>query len=114
MNTEWQIEPFDKTKHDRRSFDCGVPLLNQWLQTQASQYHQKDLARSYVLIKNGQTRVCGYYAISSHSVVYEALPDEQSKGLPTISVPTLLIGRLAVDMEFHGQKLGEFLLLEAV
>jgi hypothetical protein len=28
--SEWEIEPLDQ-RHDRISFDCGNPMLNEWL-----------------------------------------------------------------------------------
>lgn len=114
MEAGWQIESFEKNRHDRTGFDCGMHLLNYWLQNQASQYHRKDLARTYVLVEAGQAKVCGYYAISSHAITFDALTEEQAKGLPTISIPTMLIGRLAVDIKFQRKKLGECLLLDAL
>jgi GNAT superfamily N-acetyltransferase len=110
----WTIEPFDKRKHDRSNFDCGVPLLNEWLATKVSQFQKKDLARTYVLTQDGRPRVNGYYALSNHTVVFEALPEDQAKGLPQIDMPVVLIGRLAVDRSVQGQRLGEFLLIDAL
>lgn len=113
-DASWIIEPFDKQRHDRTGFDCGVEALNDWLRTKLSQYEKRDLARTYVLVEEGQSTVKGYYALSNHTVVYEALPDELARGLPRIDVPVALIGRLAVDSSVHGQGLGEFLLLDAL
>ncbi len=110
----WVIEPFERKRHDRTGFDCGVPALNVWITTKVSQYEKKDLARTYVLVEQGETVVRGYYALSNHTVVYEALPEDQARGLPQIDVPVVLIGRLAVDITVQGQKLGEFLLLDAL
>ena len=58
--------------------------------------------------------MCGYYAISTHRVRYEALSTEQVKGLPTIDVPVVLLGRLAVDRTAQGQALGSLLLIDAL
>lgn len=110
----WSVEPFDKQRHDRTGFDCGVPGLNDWLATKVSQYEKKDLARTYVLVEPGQTIVKGYYALSNHTVAYEALPEDQGKGLPQIDMPVVLIGKLAVDRTLQGQGLGEFLLIDAL
>ena len=109
----WSVEPFER-RHDRSSFDCGLPLLNDWLATKATQFEKRDLARTYVLVRPGDTAVGGYYALSNHTVVYEALPDDEGKGLPRIDVPVVLIGRLAVDCSLQGQRLGEFLLIDAL
>lgn len=110
----WVIEPFDRLRHDRSGFDCGLPLLNNWLATKVSQFEKKDLARTYVLVETGNTTVKGFYALSNHTVVYEALPEDQAKGLPHIDMPVVLIGRLAVDRSVQGQGLGEFLLIDAL
>ncbi|MEZ5941127.1 MAG: GNAT family N-acetyltransferase [Planctomycetaceae bacterium] len=111
---KWAIEPFDRSRHDRSEFDCGVPVLNEWLTTKVSQFEKKDLARTYVLVESGDVVVKGYYALSNHTVIYDALPDDQAKGLPRIDVPVVLIGRLGVDLSTQGQGMGEFLLIDAV
>ena len=110
----WTIESFDRSRHERTLFDCGVPMLNEWLLTKVSQFEKKDLARTYVLVQNGNVVVKGYYALSNHTVIYDALPEEQAKGLPRIDVPVVLIGRLAVDLSTQGQGMGEFLLIDAL
>lgn len=62
----------------------------------------------------GESRVAGYYAISSHRVAFEALSDDQARGLPRIGVPVILLGRLAVDRSFQGRGLGAELLIDAL
>ena len=52
----------------------------------------------------------GYYAISSHRVRRDDLPDGQAKGLLRIDVPVILLGRLAVDRRVQG--LGALLLID--
>lgn len=110
----WIIEPFDRLTHDRSGFDCGIPILNDWLTTKVSQFEKKNLARTYVLVETGSTLVKGYYALSNHTVIYDALPADLAKGLPQIDMPVVLIGRLAVDRSVQGQILGEFLLIDAL
>ena len=51
---------------------------------------------------------------SSHMVNYEALLEEQAKGLPAIDVPAALLGRLAVDSTAQRQGFGRRLLLDAL
>ncbi len=113
-DSRWIIEPFEKKRHDRTGFDCGIAALNDWLATQVSQFDKKDLARTYVLVRREEAVVKGYYALSNHTVVYEALPNDQAKGLPPIDMPVVLIGRLAVDLSTQGEGLGEFLLVDAL
>lgn len=109
----WIIQRLDKP-HDRASFDCGKPELNDWLQRLAGQYERRDLARIYVAVRENDPQVLGYYAISNHLVRYEVLPEEQAKGLPTIDIPVVLLGRLAVDKITQGQGLGAHLLIDVL
>jgi GNAT superfamily N-acetyltransferase len=109
----WAIEKLGRG-HDRSAFDCGQASLNDWLRLRAGQHAKKDLARTYVAVREGQPAVLGYYAISTHGVSHEALPPEQAKGLPKIDVPVVLLGRLAVDGTVQGQGLGSLLLLDAL
>jgi GNAT superfamily N-acetyltransferase len=84
------------------------------LKVRAGQFERRDLARTYVAVRQGQARVGGYYALSNHRVRYDALPAEQFKGLPRMDVPVVLLGRLAVDRSTQGQGLGTFLLIDAL
>ena len=111
--SRWDIQKLDGS-HDRAPFDCGKPALNDWLQRLASLYERRDLARVYAAVESNRQRVVGYYAVSAHQVVYEALLDEQAKGLPLIDVPVILLGRLAVDKTVQRRGLGEHLLLDAL
>ena len=109
----WVIEKLGKL-HDRSIFTCGNPILDDWLRQRAGQFEKRDLARTYVAVRRGLSIVLGYYALSTHRVGYEALPDEQAKGLPRLDVPVVLLGRLAVDRTVQGQGLGALLLVDAL
>lgn len=111
---DWSIEPFDKKRHNRACFDCGHEALNDWLATKVGQFEKRNLTRTYVLVEQGQAAILGYYALSNHSIVYDALPEEQAKGLPVVDVPVVLIGRLAIHRSLQGQRLGELLLIDAL
>lgn len=109
----WSVEPLDAS-HDRASFACGKPALDEWLRRLAGQCERRGLAKTYVAVEPGRRSVCGFYAISTHHVARGALPSEQAKGLPRGDVPVVLLGRLAVDRTHQGQGLGEYLLLDAL
>lgn len=109
----WIIRRLDRA-HDRSMFDCGRPMLNDWLKNRAGQFDRRDLSRTFVAARPDEMFVCGYYAISTHRVLHEALPSEEAKGLPRLDVPVVLLGRLAVDRTMHGQGLGAFLLVDAL
>jgi GNAT superfamily N-acetyltransferase len=101
-------------KHDRAAFDCGHATLDDWLKQRAGQFDRRDLARTYVAVRRGESNVLGYYAISAHGVRRENLPDDQAKGLPRSDVPVVLLGRLAVDRAVQGRGLGSLLLTHAL
>jgi GNAT superfamily N-acetyltransferase len=109
----WTIRRLDKT-HDCSAFDCGQPMLNEWLKKRAGQFDRRDLSRTFAATRPDETLVVGYYAISTHRVIYDALPAAEAKGLPRLDVPVVLIGRLAVDQRVQGQGLGASLLVDAL
>ncbi len=109
----WAIRRLKKS-HDRSAFDCGQSMRNEWLKDRASQFDRRDLSRTFVATRPYELAVVGYYAISSHRVVYETLPDAEAKGLPRLDVPVVLIGRLAVDRSEQGEGLGSLLLVDAL
>jgi GNAT superfamily N-acetyltransferase len=89
-------------------------VLDDWLKQRAGQFDRRDLARTYVVVRSGEPKVLGYYAISTHGVRREDLPDDQAKGLPRIDVPVVLLGRLAVDRSAQGCGLGSLLMIDAL
>jgi GNAT superfamily N-acetyltransferase len=109
----WIIRRLEK-RHDRSAFDCGQPLLDEWLSDRAGQFDRRDLSRTFVATRPNELIVRGYYALSTHRVVYDALPIGEARALPRLDVPVVLIGRLAVDRGVQGQGLGGMLLIDAL
>lgn len=56
--------------------------------------------------------VVGYYCLSAAAVGMATAPQPLRTGMPD-PIPALLIGRLAVDKKYQGQKLGDFLVRDA-
>jgi predicted GNAT family N-acyltransferase len=110
---DFRVEPLGKA-HDRAAFSCGSEPLDSYLQKQAGQDVAKHAAVCFLLTPDSKT-VAGYYTLSQYSVDLVKLPGEMAKKLPKYpEVPTTLLGRLAISERFRGQKLGEFLLLDAL
>lgn len=97
---------------DRRNFDCGVDLLNDWFQKTANQHQKKNLSRTYVAVSPDDPQtVAGYYALAATSVETDGMPGRQR--LPR-HVSAVLLARLAVDKNHQRQGLGEYLLAHAL
>ena len=98
--------------HDRNDFDCGEPDLNTFLMQFARQQSERDFNRTYVATALGESRIRGYYAISSSSIHFANLPAHMR--LPRYPVPVARIGRLAVDLRAQGTGVGAALLQHAM
>lgn len=109
MKLDFRIEPLEK-RHRRAMFDCGEPALNQFLQQYARQNAARGLGKTFVAVIPGDTEVLGYYTLSSGSLSFAVVPQK----LPRYPIPTVHLGRLAVDLKMQGQRLGELLLIDAL
>ena len=100
--------------HDRAAFNSNSEPLNRYLREQVSQDVRRRVAACFVALADGQ-RIAGYYTLASASVVLADLPASTGKKLPRYpTVPTVRMGRLAVDRAFTGQGLGGALLADAL
>lgn len=108
----WVIEPFDRS-HQRAEFSCGKAPLDHFLHSLVSQYDKRRLGKTYVAVRVGEKRVVGYYTLASGTVAFADVPKALAKKPPKHPLPTVLLGRLAVDQSVHGQGLGAFLLGDA-
>jgi hypothetical protein len=100
--------------HDREGFTCGVAVLNNYVQRQASQDMRRHLAAVFVMVSEDQPQtILGYYTLASYAVETSGLPDETAKKLPRYpTTPATLIGRLARAVDQPG--LGSLLLADAL
>jgi len=98
--------------HDSSQFDCGIELLNVYLQQYARQNQKKEGARTYVVL-DGE-RIIGYYTLVFGSVSWLEAPEKLKSGLGKYPIPVLLIARLAVDKFYAGRGLGSDLLQDAL
>ena len=118
MASIFHIQPLNKSIHDRRSFDCGVPELNDYLAKTAALDIKRKAAGCWVITSEVDGRsVLGYYTLSSEAVDAVELPDMPkaiSKKLPRYRrFGAALLGRLAVAKSQQGQGLGEILIMDA-
>jgi hypothetical protein len=104
-----------RSSHKKELFSCGKPLLDSYLHKQAKQDVQRRLSVCFIL-PDIDNSVKGYYTLSSSSIEKKWLPEETAKKLPPayLDLPVILLGRLAIDTKYQGQKLGELILLDAL
>jgi predicted GNAT family N-acyltransferase len=99
---------------DRTLFSCGVPELDRYFVSQASQDARRKVAAPFVMIDSHGV-VLGYYTLSAYSVRLTELPQDLARKLPRYPLmPVTLLGRLAVSELHRGQKLGRLLLMDAL
>ena len=95
----------------RESFDCGKPSLNEFIRQYARQADEQNTTRTFVSLDQQNKKIAGYVSLSNTSIE-KATASEVLKSRVN-PIPALLIGRLAVDTNYRGQRLGEKLLVFA-
>lgn len=107
--------PLD-SNHNRNRFSCEKDLLDNYFRKQAKQDVKRKLSACFVSVDKTSGNVSGYYTLSGNSISNDLIPDSFRKKLPKsyLSLPTILIGRLAIDKNFQGQGLGKLLLFDAL
>ncbi len=109
------FEPLDPVRHRREEFDCGVTVLNVYLQRNARREMEAGLAVCFVAVPdNDRGCIAGFFTLSATTVAREDLPDTLTKGLARYrDFPATLLGRLARSLCFKGEGLGDRLMISA-
>ena len=67
------------------------------------------------MAEEGTARIIGYYSLCTCSVETTQLPESLTKKLPRYAaLPGMLLGRLAVDVRYQGQRMGTRLVADAL
>lgn len=99
-------------RHDRTSFECGEPSLNDWLARMALQQQTKNYARTRVVVESeAPTKILAYYTLLTREIETSQIPG--SRKLPQ-RLACVLLGRLAVDQRAQGRGLGRLMVLDAI
>lgn len=88
---------------NRKLFDCGRELLNNWFHRHAWSNHVNGTSRVNVIEDTASGRIIGYVALSSSQIERAFLPKSQQRNSPD-PVPVTLLGQLAVDKDYQGQR----------
>ncbi len=92
-------------------FDCGVPVLNEWLKRRSLKNEGSGASRTFTVCSD--ERVIGYYALATGSVEQRNAPGKVRRNMPD-PIPVMVLGRLAVDQQWQHAGLGRGLLKDAL
>lgn len=104
------------SSHRKKEFLCGKEMLDNYLQKQANQDIKRKLSACFVLIDKETDLLQGYYTLANNSIPQNLIPAGFQKKLPKsyTSIPTTLLGRLAIDKRFQSKGVGKLLLIDAL
>ena len=108
------IEPFGP-QHDRSGFCCGDEALDRYFRERVRKEVDARVAAAFVMADG--PAVIGYYTLSAHSIERHDLPEDVARKLKLPKypfIPATLMGRLAVDLKYQGQRRGEILLMDGL
>ena len=98
--------------HRLDGFECGEPVLDEWLKRRAQANQLSGGSRTFV-VADQDNRVCGYYAMAAGAVAQQMATSAVRRNMPD-PVPVMVLARLAVDQSAQGMHLGASLLQDAV
>lgn len=99
---------------DRTPFNCGVEALDRYFHQQVTQDMRRRVTACFIAVTDDD-RIAGYYTLATASALLTDLPKSVGKKLPRYpSVPTVRMGRLAVDQAYKKIGLGAALLADAI
>lgn len=105
----------DSKLHNCADFDCGTPVLNEYLARYATQHRRRSITQIYVLVDSDAPRVVlGYYTLSAAQADTSQISEAERRKLPRFPVPCFRMGRLAVSKDQQEKKLGAKLIAMAV
>ncbi len=98
-------------EHDTSSFDCGDPVLDEWLQKTALKNESNGGSRTYVVCDDD--RVISYYTLATGSVERTNTPGKFRRNMPD-PIPVMILGRLATDKGYQKSGIGRGILKDAI
>ena len=97
--------------HNFDAFNCGVSSLDNWLKKRTRSNERARASRTYVLCDGD--RVIGYYALASGSLANKMALGKIKRNMSD-PIHVMVLGRLVIDQEYQGNKLGDALLCDAI
>ena len=99
-------------RHKLEDFDCGKPVLNDWLVRHARQAQGAGSTKTFVAADEDQ--VLGYFSLTVGQIDTFEVPERMRKGMGHYPLPVVLLARLAVSTSAQGRGLGWGLLQDAI
>ena len=104
-------QPLD-AHHRLEEFDCGKPVLTEWLRRLARQAQGSGSARTFIVCDGD--RVAGYYSLTVGQIDTLEAPERVRRGMGQYPIPLIILARLAVDLNYQKRGLGFSLLQDAI
>ena len=101
-----------EARHRLESFDCGKPVLNEWLLRHARQAQGSGSAKTFVVADDD--RVVGYFSLTVGQVDTLEAPERIRKGMGQYPIPVVILARLAVSIQDQGRGIGFGMLQDAI
>ncbi len=99
--------------HESDGFSSGEPVLDDWLRQRAWDNLQLAASRTYVICPTGSNKVVGYYALSMGQILGHEVTGAMRRNMPK-QIPSIILGRLAIDRTWQGKGLGRALLADVL
>lgn len=113
MHGEPLFEPEGlSSTHQVDGFDCGEPLLNDYLLRRALDDQRAEKSKTYVSCRGD--RIVAFFTLAAGAVDPDGTTDRLAKGQGAQPIPVVLLARLAVDVSEQGRGLGEAMLVDAL
>jgi len=98
-------------QHILKEFSCGEGSLDSWLKQRALKNEEARASRTYVVCTGKSVK--GYYTLAVGAVTHAEVSGKVKRNMPD-PIPVMILGRLAVDKECHGNGIGKALLRDAI
>ncbi len=112
MTEGFSIEALNSA-HNRKGFSSGVEPLDRYFRELVTQDVKRRVSNCFVAL-DAAGAIAGYYTFAAASLPLTELSADEKQRLPRYALlPAGLIGRLAVDQKYQGQRLGSALIMDA-
>ncbi|BBU61478.1 N-acetyltransferase GCN5 [Methylosinus sp. C49] len=99
--------------HELAEFRSGETVLDEWLMRRALANMEAGASKTYVLCAAGSQQVVGFYALSMGQILDREALGSMRRNMPR-HIPSVILGRLAIDARCQGRGIGRALLHDAV